>query len=268
MVKLYTMVKDEVDIVRDWVIYHGCMFGWNNIFVIDNYSTDGTYEVLQEFEHLINITREDDYKKKGIYMKNLINKFSYEDDTLAFPLDIDEFIVYYEKGSKNISVDKTLINDYINNLPESFVYKAPYLNPVLTKPEGFNRATTEIDYADLSDLGSCSKSFIDTKYFNGMIDHGNHIMCDNYLTTNIALVHYHSRNLEQMKKKIFNNVLGLGYNDDISFLKKAINDNPCCAGNHHVKNLINIYENNYILPHWVNPPIEDLICITPLKNVL
>jgi hypothetical protein len=52
MVKIFTMVKDESDIVRDWVIYHGCMFGWDSIFVIDNYSTDGTWEILNEFSDL------------------------------------------------------------------------------------------------------------------------------------------------------------------------------------------------------------------------
>ena len=43
------MVKGEADIVREWVIYHGTMFGFHNIFVIDNLSRDGTWEILQEF---------------------------------------------------------------------------------------------------------------------------------------------------------------------------------------------------------------------------
>ena len=48
LVKVFTMVKDEVDIIDDWVIYHGSMFGFSNIFVIDNFSSDGTYEKLLE----------------------------------------------------------------------------------------------------------------------------------------------------------------------------------------------------------------------------
>jgi len=48
LVKVFTMVKDEVDIIDDWVIYHGSMFGFPNIFVIDNFSSDGTYEKLLE----------------------------------------------------------------------------------------------------------------------------------------------------------------------------------------------------------------------------
>jgi hypothetical protein len=50
-IKLFTMVKDEIDIIRDWIIYHGCMFGWDSIYVIDNFSTDGTYEIIDNVAH-------------------------------------------------------------------------------------------------------------------------------------------------------------------------------------------------------------------------
>ena len=43
-IKLFTMVKNEVDIVVDWVFYHGFIFGYSNLYIIDNYSEDGTYE--------------------------------------------------------------------------------------------------------------------------------------------------------------------------------------------------------------------------------
>ena len=52
MVKLFTIVKDEVVIVKDWIIYHGSLFGWNNIYIIDNYSTDGTYETIMDLKNL------------------------------------------------------------------------------------------------------------------------------------------------------------------------------------------------------------------------
>ena len=50
------------------------LIGYDNIYVIDNYSTDGTYELLQKFVPGINLYREQDYKKKGDFMTNLINK--------------------------------------------------------------------------------------------------------------------------------------------------------------------------------------------------
>ena len=266
MVKLFTIVKDEVDIVRDWIIYHGSMFGFNNIYVIDNYSSDGTYEALQEFKDLIYITREHDYKRKGEFMTNLMNTHCHENDKLAFPIDIDEFIVYHERGSREISVDKNLINNYINNLPMCRVYKANFLNPILTKPEGFNRATVEVDYSNYCDLGNFAKSFVDTRYFNEIIDHGNHINCNDYHLTNLVLVHYHNRNIEQMRKKILNNVLGFGYNPEINSLRDILQKNKDSPGCHHIRNQINILENRYVLPYDSNPDPNNTINITPLKN--
>jgi len=266
MVKIFTIVKDENDIVRDWIIYHGCMFGWQNIHVIDNYSTDGTYEIIQEFKDLINIYREPDYKKKGEYMTRLIKHNSYGNDKIAFPIDIDEFIVYYDKdsNSKEICIDKDLINNYINNLPPCRVYKANYLDPVLNISHESNRITTELDYANYSDMGHFAKSYVDTRYFHGTIDHGNHIICNDYHLTKLALIHYHNRNIEQVKKKTYNNVVGLGYNTNA--LHNIIRKNPNCEGNHHVKRLIEIQESRYNIPYVSNINPDNHISITPLKN--
>ena len=68
--KVFTMVKDEVDIVEDWVLCHGTLFGVINLYVIDNYSVDGTFQTLLNLKNKynINVTRVDNYKKKrGIY---------------------------------------------------------------------------------------------------------------------------------------------------------------------------------------------------------
>jgi hypothetical protein len=265
MVKLFTIVKDEVDIVKDWIIYHGSMFGWQNIHIIDNFSTDGTYEVIQEFKELINIYREPDYKKKGDYMTNLINKHSYGNDRLAFPIDIDEFIVYYDKdsNSKEISVDKNLITNYIHNLPMCRVYKANYLNPQLNVRNS-NRVTVELAYSTYNDMGVHAKSFVDTRYFTGSLDHGNHLICNDSHLTKIALVHYHFRNIEQMKKKIYNNVVGLGY--DVNSLHQILASNPHTPGNHHIKNLIELNESRFQIPYVFDIEPNNAISIVPLKN--
>jgi hypothetical protein len=264
MVKLFTIVKDECDIVREWIIYHGCMFGWNNIYVIDNYSTDGTYEIIQEFKDLIHISREPDYRKKGEYMTNLINRYCNGDETIAFPLDIDEFIVYYDKNTREVSIDKSLINNYINNLPPCRVYKANYLYPILRNENGYNNACKELDYSKYCDGGNFAKSFVNKKYFNGVMDHGNHLNCSDYYLTNIVLVHYHHRNIEQMRKKILNNVVGLGHN--INNIYEIIRQNPLCEGCHHIYNLINLNENKYKLPYEQNIDINNCISIIPLKE--
>ena len=58
------MVKDEGDIIRDWIVYHGSMFGYSNLFVIDNLSTDGTYEILNEYKDAIHLFQLPHYEKK------------------------------------------------------------------------------------------------------------------------------------------------------------------------------------------------------------
>ena len=45
-IKIFTMVKDENDIIREWIIYHAELFGYENIFIIYNYSTVGTFEII------------------------------------------------------------------------------------------------------------------------------------------------------------------------------------------------------------------------------
>jgi hypothetical protein len=249
------MVKDEVDIIRDWLIYHGSMFGYSNIYVIDNYSTDGTYEILKEYSKKINLKREYDYTKKGVYMTELINKNCKND--IAFPIDVDEFIVYND--NKNIIIDKIFINNYINNLPKFSIYKCNYIHSIITNDfiNGYDRATVQCKYGGYVDMKEYSKSFINANLFKGKLDHGNHLPTTDYFLTNICLVHYHCRNLEQMKKKVLNNVLGLGYENNINSLKKQLSINKNCPGNHHINNQINILENNYNLP--ISNPNENFI---------
>ena len=266
MVKIFTMVKDEVDIIKDWIIYHGSLFGWNNIYIIDNCSTDGTYETILGFESLgINIFQKNDYRKKGEYMSFLINKYCSE-DTLAFPIDIDEFIIYYEPGSKEVKFDKNFIIHYFDTLPKATLYKSNYLMPILTNPNGFNRATVELDYAHYVDYGAQAKTFFNTKYYKGEIDHGNHIPSKDYFLTNIALIHYHDRNIDQAKKKTLNNVKGLGYSTDLNDLHNTLKKYSTCGGNHHIRKLISIHENKFQLPYVEHPDIHYCVSITPFKK--
>jgi hypothetical protein len=250
---VFTMVKDEEDIVNDWVIYHGSMFGFENLYIIDNYSTDGTYEKLLEFNNQnipINIIRKKTYLNKGNFMTDLISKYSDKED-FCFPIDIDEFIVFYDKDTNELSVDKIKIITYIDNLPESKVYKTNYIQGKITNSSGYSRATVECNYGEYSDNGTHAKSFIKPINFNKIIDHGNHInnlKNEDYFFTNLCLIHFHQRNMNQMLKKIYNNVSGLNYNtENIESLKEEIIKNPRCQGNHHIRNLINVLENNYSL---------------------
>jgi len=258
MIKLFTMVKDENDIIKDWIVYHGSMFGFANLHIIDNFSTDGTYEIIENLRNVgINIYRMHDYKRKGEYMKELIDKNCSHND-IAFPIDIDEFIVYFENNE--IKIDKNFILNYFNTLPHAHVYKANYINP-LVKEGGYNRATIECQFGEYSDYKNMAKTFFNKSIYLGGIDHGNHISRDDYYLTKICLVHYHARNMEQIKKKILNNVIGLGYENNLQYLE---NLPEISNGYHHVLSQIKVLKNEYVFPF--QPIYVSEISLKPLQD--
>ena len=251
--KLFTMVKDEVDIVEDWILYHGTIFGFENLYIIDNYSNDGTFQILEKYKinKGIKLFREKDYNKKGLYMTQLIKNVK-EDFDIAYPLDIDEFIILFDKNSNQIRIDNIKI--YMSRLPKKYTnYKTNYIFSQIDTKDGigYNRACVEAKYGEYTDYGNVAKTFFNNKTWKGEIDHGNHYCNDNYFMTDLCLIHFHCRNLNQMKKKIYSNVKGLGYEqNNIENLKNNINS----PGGHHVKNQIDILEgkfhiNTNYIPH-------------------
>ena len=252
------MVKDECDIIKDWIIYHGSIFGFQNLHIIDNYSTDGTYEIIQSFKHLIYSYRFPDYKKKGIYMTELIR--THCKNEFAIPLDIDEFIVLFDKNNGTIRAKKEEILDCFSRLPPYRLYKMDYINSHTNKSENI-RDTTHGEYHS---LGNVSKVFFHTHLFHDTLDHGNHFMSDDYRVSEICLIHFHTRNLNQIQKKIRNNIIGLGYPDDLQSLQSLIQNNPSIAGGHHIQAQIAIYEKRYVLHDFVRH--DHFISLQPFTN--
>jgi hypothetical protein len=265
--KVFTMVKGEVDIVTDWVLYHGELFGYDNLYVIDNYSRDGTWEALLKLKQTynINIMRLPDYKKKGEYMTLLLRNVGKGE--IVFPIDIDEFIVYYDKPNNTISCDKNLIHQHINSLPRLPFYKMNYINAKIFTPEGHDRATVDVKYGSYSDYGCNAKTFFNSRIFKGIIDHGNHFMSNSYLLSSLCLIHFHQRNLDQIKKKVFNNVKGLGYEPfNLETLRYLQRRGSAVPGFHHVDKQIRILENRFTLD--VEQPSNNDISLIPLNEAI
>jgi len=261
------MVKGENDIVEDWVLYHGTMFGFENIYIIDNFSLDGTYEslLMLKEKYGIHVTRLPNYKQKGVYMTSLVKKFCINE--LAFPIDIDEFIVYYDKSSNTISCDKNLILNHIQSLPKVPIYKMNYIIVKNFHPEGYVRATVESKKGSYSDYETMAKTFFHSGLFRGTIDHGNHYKTDSYLLSSLCLVHFHQRNLDQIKKKVYNNVTGLGYSPfNLQLLMNLKNKGSSVIGFHHVDKQIKILNKTFTLDVDEQNPSD--ISLEPLNTAL
>ena len=224
-----TMVKNEDDIIRDWLNYYGTIFGFDNLYIIDNYSTDTTFQICEEYiSKGIHLEQKPDYKLKGHYMtyyKNTINCDFF------IPVDIDEFIVYKEDCDINIL-------QYLQNLHTTNVmFKMNFIVPIQTTTD---TSLTRFSHGTISDRKDMAKTFFQNigNYKSLNIDHGNHMASNNYFVSDLYLIHFHKRSDEQHKKKIIANITGLGYKMDITELKKL----GCCDGWHHVNMCIYMLE--------------------------
>ena len=108
-----TMVKDEVDIVEHWINYHGKLFGYENLFIIENMSSDGTHTLCKKYrdKYGVNLKKHPNYLEKGNEMKKIYLENKCD---IFFPIDIDEFVVFYDRNKNKIRF--TNINKYLKKL--------------------------------------------------------------------------------------------------------------------------------------------------------
>lgn len=291
MIKLFTIVKDETDIVAEWVHYHGRLFGYANLYIIDNMSTDGSHEKLLDLQvkYGCSVFRRPNYALKGEYMTELIREYcSHKNESgnyttpMAYPIDIDEFIALYDSKTQTISCDKTAILAYFEKtiLPkiasnEHAFFKANYImNKLISNGgassefDGYKNALMESTHGTYANYGGMAKTFFSSKNVieHGIrIDHGNHYNQCQYFMTDLVLVHYHCRSRAQMEKKVYNNVAGFGYPvNDMAALANYVS----ADGGHHVKHRINILNNAFKLSvesfDATKPISESHISLAPL----
>jgi len=128
--KIFTVTRNETDLIESFILYHGRLFGFSNIIIIDNMSTcpivKGVYReyikrgVTVVYESINNgIKHGNAYTK---YMRRYIRKTQF-----LIGLDSDEFI--YIHGQANTIND---IESYLKSIPpETSVIKVPtYLSSV------------------------------------------------------------------------------------------------------------------------------------------
>lgn len=93
------MQKDEELLLRPWLLYHGYMFGFENLYVYDNGSAiHSVTETLREFSDVgVNVDfafhRPEDFDNKGNVIGDKIMEFRQANlYDVAVPLDCDEFL--------------------------------------------------------------------------------------------------------------------------------------------------------------------------------
>ena len=121
-VKCVTMQKDEVDLLGPWLRYHGHMFGFENLVVIDNGSTiPSVLETLATYEKVGTIiyrqfSTPEHYHQKGPITADVIRVLDNQCDyDFVIPLDCDEFLALWLING--VTCDRRLIHEYLEALP-------------------------------------------------------------------------------------------------------------------------------------------------------
>lgn len=102
---LFSMIRDEIDILGDWLQHVLCLF--DEIHVIDHLSVDGTREKLINIASCHPSLRVYLYDQPEYYQAELINYLvshcaaPYESDDWCFFLDADEFLVFPNQTALN-----------------------------------------------------------------------------------------------------------------------------------------------------------------------
>ena len=203
------MQKDEDLLIDGWCRYYGNLFGYENMFIFDNGSTDAvTIETLQKYARLgVNIdwtyTQAADFFNKGEVVGSLFKRLqALNEYDIFLPLDCDEFISVSKGGS--VSFEKRDIFEEMAkflNCPNSIKMQDEYLN----SPE----------YSDYFYSVNMNKTMFAAPSFR-RLDHGHHLAgtyTGEWSYSRLAFIHFHnkpfSRIVSDAKRKL------LGFNVDI-----------------------------------------------------
>jgi hypothetical protein len=127
VVKIFCMQKDEDDILEDWIIYHAHLFGYDNIYIVDNESGPKSKEILQRYQLKgVHVSEQPDYRLKGDYLCQLIKENKNACD-YAIPLDIDEFIALVDLRIMTSQIADHLVRHCLSLNQSYYLEKYPQI---------------------------------------------------------------------------------------------------------------------------------------------
>jgi hypothetical protein len=182
------MQRNEDLCLHPWLVWHGHLFGFENLLVLDHGSDDpGVQEILQLFEgrgvQVLRLPATADYLRKGEFLTTVLRRLEAEKKyDFLFPLDCDEFVTMRDAhGNPNAS-----------------------RRDILAYLSGLDGVRFEVSENFLNILGHLGIFFAlpYRKVFfrsggSGPLDHGSHLCLDDQpapLPTRFVYAHFHHKN--------------------------------------------------------------------------
>lgn len=174
------------------------------------------------FEHFV---------KKGFHLQwspcadGVMRNINVGDKNTFIQKNKDMILKHYPKAT--ISCDNIQINQYLEKLPKYGRYSFYYYLTSRNSEIDYDDPICEIQTFDLVDYEFYNgKSNLNKKFFDPQkiqfLDHGNHhgrvdgLNQNQYLNTQLVLLHYHHRGVRKLIEKCKNDIKGLGIVKDIN----------------------------------------------------
>ena len=194
-VRCIMMQKNETLLVDAWFRYYGYLFGFENLEVFDNGSTDErviaalrTYERAGCRVHWTYTTTAD-FHGKGFHFTNIVRHWdASEEYDFALPVDCDEFLGVFD--DMGFSCNRRAIHDYLDTLRN--------VKSALGMSHTFYNDPLLPAHCWLDEYG---KTFLPTNSVEA-IDHGFHAstsrLAPGILQTNLAYIHLHNKPFDML----------------------------------------------------------------------
>lgn len=203
-IRIVAMVKNEIELIEDWLKHHGPIAAWWGIHVFDNGSTDGTYEKLLEFKqsHGINVHQHNLFLKKGEVISQFITKYNKQPG-VTMPLDADEFVVRWVDDQ--IEQDPENIREYLLSLTDtSEMFRTRgHLNSI-AEQEAYDDPVGQITKFNwsITDRQNCKKFFNNKGFISTDLGfHTGVTINGEVVDTDVVYLHYHDVGRESTLRK-------------------------------------------------------------------
>lgn len=263
--KLFTVTKNEYDLIEDFILYYGNLFGFENLIVIDNGSDDE--HVLQVYERYIprglTVVVEKGYEgdRQASHFTKHMNLHKSSCDWLI-GLDTDEFLAYKDGDDYKCEDLVPRLEKFLSDLDQS--YDKVCLNqlwsycPITTIQA--TRPALEITEFFNSNTALCVRKriFRASNFISVIV--GNHdgktVRNKEYVipSNEFVYLHYHNTGFKRQIERARIICAAYGYiniNTDEKSIYEAICRLTATSGGHRIKQLRNFLQRKLILESFV-----------------
>jgi hypothetical protein len=143
VMKIVLMTRNEFPMIKSWVFYHGTIFGFNNLFIIDGSNDPDAISFLDHCVKLgVNVRRSNNDLNGLSREINEVFDSQKEKSDFLIKMDTDEFLVLFDPATKKISNSKADIINYLDKVVyDGSMYKIGFTGGSFLSEETSRRRT-------------------------------------------------------------------------------------------------------------------------------